>query len=270
MSDAITSELRRIECDHGVRILYACESGSRAWGFESVDSDYDPRFIYVHPRDWYLSIEQGRDVIEEKAEGDLDLAGWELRKAFRLFRKSNPPMMEWLSSPLVYMEDDVFMSRLRALVPVYYSPARCFLPYRSMAHGNFREYLQGEMVRYKKYLYVLRPVLACLWIERQLPLSALVRVNGGERGSGGEGFRTVPVRFLDLIEALIHPGELRSEIDELLRLKRAAAELDERPRSEPIHAFLRDELERLGEVDLKPWPLADPKELNELFRSTLE
>ena len=82
MHDRIDAALTQIETDHQVRILYACESGSRAWGFASTDSDYDVRFIYVHPRDGYLSVFQGRDVIELPIDNVLDINGWDLRKAY--------------------------------------------------------------------------------------------------------------------------------------------------------------------------------------------
>src|SRR5438093_13788617 len=102
MRERVLEELNRIERHHNVRILLAVESGSRAWGFASPDSDYDVRFIYVHRPEWYLSIEEGRDVIELPAAGSLDISGWDLRKALRLFRKSNPVLMEWIVSPLEY------------------------------------------------------------------------------------------------------------------------------------------------------------------------
>lgn len=102
----ILARLEQIEKDEDVTIFYACESGSRAWGFPSADSDYDVRFIYVRPRDWYLSIdvEEKRDVIERPINDALDISGWDLRKALKLLRKSNPPLLEWLSSPIVYKE----------------------------------------------------------------------------------------------------------------------------------------------------------------------
>ena len=108
--NSVGEELRRIEQAYDVRVLYACESGSRAWGFASQDSDYDVRFIYVHSRDWYLSIEDRRDVIEEPISDSLDISGWELRKTLRLLRKSNPPLLEWLKSPVVYAWDEEFVS----------------------------------------------------------------------------------------------------------------------------------------------------------------
>src|SRR5271154_5671921 len=147
----VGKELRRIEQAYDVRVLYACESGSRAWGFASQDSDYDVRFIYVHTRNWYLSIEDRRDVIEEPISDSLDISGWELRKALRLLRKSNPPLLEWLKSPVVYSQDGEFLAGFRELAAGYYSPVRCFAHYLHMASGNVREYLKGETVWLKKY-----------------------------------------------------------------------------------------------------------------------
>ena len=100
----VLRRLDAVEREEDVRVLYACESGSRAWGFASPDSDYDVRFIYVHRPDWYLSIVDRRDVIERPIVDEYDLSGWELRKTLRLFRKSNPPLIEWLGSPIVYRE----------------------------------------------------------------------------------------------------------------------------------------------------------------------
>lgn len=131
----ILERLAAIEQTEAVRILYACESGSRAWGFASPDSDYDVRFIYVRPRDWYLSIdlECRRDVIERPIAGVLDINGWDLRKALQFMHKSNPPLFEWLHSPLVYRAQAGFREAMQALTPAYYSPTglRLALP----AHG---------------------------------------------------------------------------------------------------------------------------------------
>src|ERR1043166_5445755 len=145
--------LTDIEQTEAVRVLYAVESGSRAWGFESTDSDYDVRFLYVRPRDWYLSIdvETKRDTIEKPITDDLDVSGWDLRKALKLFRKSNPPLLEWLQSPIVYLERFSTAVRLRELTKEYFSPKSCLHHYLHMAEGNFRQYLQTEIVRLKKY-----------------------------------------------------------------------------------------------------------------------
>lgn len=94
MREEILKRLTDIEGEEDVKIFYACESGSRAWGFPSADSDYDVRFLYRHPEEWYLSVdlEEKRDVIERPINDDLDISGWDLRKALKLLRKSNPPL----------------------------------------------------------------------------------------------------------------------------------------------------------------------------------
>src|ERR1051325_12100355 len=102
MRDVIQRKIAQIGQEEQVQVLYACESGSRAWGFASTDSDYDVRFVYCHPSNWYLSILDRPDVIERPIENDVDLSGWDVRKALQLFRKSNPPLLEWLDSPILY------------------------------------------------------------------------------------------------------------------------------------------------------------------------
>lgn len=138
----ILRRMRVAEKEHGVRVLLAVESGSRAWGFESPNSDYDARFICLHPMEWYLSVdlEEKRDVIEYPIVDDIDLNGWGIRKALRLFSKSNPTFVEWIQSPLVYIEHGSFANRVRSL-----------LHYRSMARTNYRGYLKEEQVPLKKY-----------------------------------------------------------------------------------------------------------------------
>src|SRR5262249_9363242 len=112
MREYILNELSRIEKEHDVRVLMAVESGSRAWGFASPDSAYDVPFIYVHNRDWYLSVFEGRDTIEEMLPQSLDLSGWDLRKTLRLFSNCNLALNEWLGSPIVYSEVPDFRQRL--------------------------------------------------------------------------------------------------------------------------------------------------------------
>ena len=249
----VLERLAAIEQAESVRILYACESGSRAWGFASPDSDYDVRFIYVHPRDWYLSIdlERRRDVIERPIEDVLDINGWDLRKALQLMRKSNPPLFEWLHSPLIYRAQPQFREAMRALTPAYYSPLGCAWHYLHMARGNDRDYLHGDRVRLKKYLYVLRPLLAVRWLE------------------SGRG--VVPMPFRELVETLIPPGELRDAIEHLLRLKQSGAELAWGPRIPALSDWIKVELARLtaGPTALAPAAKPDPEPLNALFRAWL-
>lgn len=248
-SRQIQIELEQIERDEDACIVYACESGSRAWGFESQDSDYDVRFIYVRPTPWYLSVEPGCDVIERPVDGTLDISGWDLRKTLQLLRKSNPPLLEWLQSPLVYRQHTGVISRIRQLAPEYYRPVACHYHYLHMAQGNYREYLQGEQVCLKKYFYVLRPVLACLWIE--------------------QGHGIVPMEFLTLAERVLDDGELKTAIQELVRRKQAAEELQRGPRIPVISDFLDRELARLAEKQAPPATRTSTADLDRAFRQCL-
>ena len=246
----ISLELRRVESECGVRVLYACESGSRAWGFASTDSDFDVRFLYVHPRDWYFSIEDRRDVIERMLPDDLDLSGWELRKALRLLRKSNPSLLEWLYSPLVYEQNSAFLSEFRALAAQCYSARNCFSHYFSMARGNYQGHLRGPEIKLKKYLYVLRPLLAAQWIER--------------------GLGQPPVEFSVLVDALLPSGELRAALDDLLQRKRAGGELDVAPPIAPLQRFIEAEIARLATISLPETQPCALETLNIFFRDWVE
>lgn len=166
MTPQILEALAAIEREHAVRVLYAAESGSRAWGFASPDSDYDVRFVYVHARDWYLRLGEPRDVIEQMLPDDLDVSGWDLRKALRLFARSNVALYEWLGSPIVYREDPAFAAPARALVARHFQPAAALHHYLGTARTTFHEHLSGETIRLKKVFYFLRPILACRWIEQ--------------------------------------------------------------------------------------------------------
>ena len=163
---AVIEKLKKIEHEHSVKVLYAAESGSRAWGFASTDSDYDVRFIYVHLKDWYLSIEPKRDVIEIPLDGDLDISGWDFPKALGLFRKSNPALYEWLQSPIVYVKPHPSIEELKRMSFEYFSSRSCLMHYFSMADKNLREQISESAIKLKKYFYILRPLFACEWIEK--------------------------------------------------------------------------------------------------------
>ena len=250
MKERVKEELTRVEQEHEVKVLLAVESGSRAWGFETTDSDWDCRFVYVHRKNWYLSVQKRRDVIEEMLPGDLDLAGWELRKALNLFYKSNPPLLEWLRSPITYLEDEEAMVRWRDLVPDFASPQRCFHHYLSMASGNYKDYLKSDPVRLKKYLYVLRPLLACKYIETH--------------GTW------VPMEFDVVLDATLEGGELRERIDMLVERKKAGEELGTGAADPVIDGFITQEMERLqGAIPEQGLP-PSVEPLNEYFRWAID
>jgi uncharacterized protein len=245
----ILDRLREIEEKYSVKIVYACESGSRAWGFPSADSDYDVRFIYLHPTQWYLSIKSGRDVIEEPILDEFDINGWDLRKALGLLHKSNPPLLEWLGSPIVYLEDSNVVQKIRSALPLFYSHVNCFSHYLHMAERNFREYLKGETVRTKKYFYVLRPVLAMQWIEQELGL--------------------VPTDFNILVQQLVKDPVLLNDIQNLLKEKMSGAELQEGKRIDSISTFIESEIERLLKIKRVKEDQGPVSVLDDLFQSSL-
>lgn len=250
MTSTILENLARIEREHNVRILYAVESGSRAWGFASKDSDYDVRFIYLHPVECYLSIRKRRDVIECPISGVLDISGWDLPKALGLFLKSNPPLLEWLGSPVVYFDRYRLAERLRHLMSVYYSPRRCLLHYLHMAKGNFREYLKGDVVRIKKYFYVLRPILACSWIEKHNTMP--------------------PTEFAELYRDAGLPHSLTAAIDGLLVRKMTGNEMVMERRIDVINDFLEQQIERCSLLAEEMDSLnVDETALDELFREMM-
>lgn len=228
----VLEALDAIEREHDVRVLFACESGSRGWGFASPDSDYDVRFVYVPRLPWYLTVHPGRDVIELPISDALDVSGWELRKALGLLHRSNPTLLEWLDSPVIYRAHAGHRARLHALAAAYFHPVRGRHHYLSMAKKNFRGDLQGETVRLKKYLYVLRPLLAVDWVDA--------------------GLGRPPMRFAELVAGTVTDASLRAEINALLAVKMAAGEAKEGPRFDAIHAFIE---RRLAAAETAPEPV---------------
>jgi len=225
MKETILAQLNEIEKNHNVVILYACESGSRAWGFPSADSDYDVRFIYLRPVKWYLTVEEKRDVIEVPINDQLDINGWDLKKALQLFRKSNPPLMEWLGSPVVYMDKYSIRSSLREMGKNHYSPLTCFHHYLGTARNHYREATQGEGIKIKSYFYTLHTLLATHWVKA--------------------GYGIIPTEFEILLERMVTSSTLKAETQELLNFKKTGAEKDHKPHLPRISEYIEAELARL-------------------------
>lgn len=248
----IMRRLARTEREEGVRIVLAIESGSRAWGFASPNSDFDVRFIYAHPTDAYLAVdlEERRDVIEYPITDDIDLNGWDIRKALRLFWRSNPAFVEWIQSPICYIESGAFAAGARELLPQVYSQESGIHHYRSMAKTNYRGYLRADKVPLKKYFYVLRPLLSVLWMERY--------------GTAA------PIEFGRLLHLVVDQPELTAAIDNLLAQKRLAPELGLAAPVTSINAFIESELARLEAVNPRRSQRPEPvPRLNALFQATL-
>ena len=206
INSTILSYLEDIEHQYDVRVLLAVESGSRARGLFSDESDWDVRFVYVNKLDWYLNVNEGRDVIEEMFDDNIDMVGWELSKTLRLFQKSNPSLMEWLHSPVVYRADEDFLSRMRAMEPVYFNPIKTMYHYESLYIKHDKRYLQDSTNPLKRFLHYLRGILSCRWLEQHKTMP--------------------PVLFSELVKATVDDDSIRQKINVLIALKRQTKEND--------------------------------------------
>lgn len=257
MEELIRRKLKKIEEAYRVRILFALESGSRAWGFETASSDYDVRFIYIHPPEWYLSIDpQGvgskKDVIAYPIEKGLDIFGWEITKALRLFRKSNPTILEWLGSHPIYIQDHVFVNQLLAFEKDVFNPIPIRHHYFNLAMGNHKKHFLGVEVKIKIYLYVIKSLLACVWIEKNKSFP--------------------PVRIQDLLLLLEDEDEfIKREVEQLIEIKKLGGERTFISLYPAINHYIENQFSSIQQ-SLSPQKASSNdgmKQLDQLFRDTL-
>jgi predicted nucleotidyltransferase len=241
----IQEKLCEIEEKEHVKILHCVESGSRAWGFASPDSDYDVRFIYARDTEHYLKLEKTRDTIEWQLDEVLDINGWDIQKAFRLLHTSNPTLFEWDSSPIVYRTTEEWLAVKRIISDYFLSKSGVY-HYLHTARGNYREFLRGESVKLKKYFYVLRPILACKWImDHKTP---------------------PPMLFSELLNAKADIA-IRPLIEQLLKQKAKTIEMGEGPRIDALNDYIETNLVSVAEAveKMPPEKKADWGELDRLF-----
>jgi predicted nucleotidyltransferase len=218
----IEAALGRIETERGVRVLLAVESGSRAWGFPSSDSDYDVRFVYVATIDDYLSLAARRDVIEQPIADDLDVNGWDLRKALGLALRSNAVVIEWLCSPLRYRDDPSLTTPLRDIVLAAAQLPALEYHYDRMARRAFADIAGAVRPRLKRYFYALRPALALRWLRaRRMP---------------------PPMDLASLLAGADVPTPLVDTVAELIARKAAAHEGDTVDRVPVVDTYLQQTL----------------------------
>ena len=226
VQEIIPAKLKEIEARENIRVIHCVESGSRAWGFASPDSDYDVRFIYVRPIEYYLRLDKTRDVIEWQLDDTLDINGWDLQKALRLLHSSNPTLFEWNNSPIVYKTTPEW-AEISAIIGHFFQKKAGLYHYLSTAKKNYREYLKGDMVKPKKYFYVLRPILACRWIlEKQTP---------------------PPMLFSELADACLDE-DLVPAVSDLLRLKMETPEMGLGPRIDVINDYLDASIDEVDQL----------------------
>ena len=257
----VLAYLTKISETHNVKILYAAESGSRAWGFASADSDYDVRFLYAHPLEHYLSfnVELADDTIQKMYQSeDLDLVGWDIRKALHLFTRSNGLLLEWLRSPICYKESNPAIATLRTVARNHFNPTALCYHYYRLGKNNAREFLKGDTVSLKKYLYVLRAFIAVDFIRERCELPY--------------------VDFPMLLEHTSTFNEdvraIKSEVEALINHKRKTRELGEGKRIPALDTYISQALDvnekefdsyRKGGLRQRDW---DAK-LNAIFREAI-
>ncbi len=243
----ISAQLQQLAIQEQIVILYACESGSRAWGFPSPDSDYDVRFIYLRPLEWYLSIEDRRDTIDLPINSLLDINGWDLRKALKLFKGSNSVIYEWIQSPIIYQANSNLAQELLDLATSCYHPRAGIYHYLNMTTNCYREHLQSATVKLKKYFYALRPILAAKWIVQ---------------------YQTCPpMVFSALLTLISDRQDILAEIDRLLTIKATANETTTISVSQILNNFIQAEINNCElAVKLIPKHDNDSFALNNLFK----
>jgi predicted nucleotidyltransferase len=250
MTETVLQKLLELEQLENIKILYACESGSRAWGFASPDSDFDVRFIYARPIDDYLGITDLPDNVGLPVNEVLDIGGWDIKKALKLFLKSNSTLYEWLQSPIIYQEDSAFVDDLRKLMSQYFSLRSGANHYLSMAHNTLRDDLQTEQVKLKRYFYALRPALACLWIVEK---------------------QTVPPMEFEHLSVMVTDTRVQNAINELLKRKKIADENALIASVPLLNQWLSDTLDYCKEqIAALPSEKKSPDELNNIFRKYIQ
>lgn len=249
MRETILEKLDEIEKRESIKILHCIESGSRAWGFASPDSDYDVRFIYVRPKNFYLRLDRTDDVIEWQLDDTLDISGWDLKKALILLHKSNPTLFEWNSSPIVYRTTDEWQ-KISAVINRYFVAKSGLYHYLSTAKRNYSEYLKGETVKLKKYFYILRPLLACKWILAEGTPPPML-------------FRTLMEKYLD--------EEIKPDVEKLLDMKMDTPEIGEVKRFDRVNDYLDRSIDEIDGI-IAGLPAEDARdwdELNKIFLSII-
>ena len=247
MKEQILNKLEEIESDKKIEILFAVESGSRAWGFASPDSDYDIRFVYKHNKDWYLNLWEQKDSIQFMTEEDLDGSGWDVRKALKLLAKSNASFLGWLFSPIVYRENPIFLNEIKELAANNFNPVSGFYHYHSMNRG-FEETLGSDKMTLKSFFYAIRTALSAKWVYEK---------------------NTIPPVFFKELYPLID-SEYHGMLDDLILLKSKHIEKSNEP-VDPVLIELVKQLVKENDsvkndlINRKP----KPEEFNNLFLKTI-
>lgn len=230
IQQVIQRRIQQVEEEHGVRVLYAVESGSRAWGFASPDSDYDVRLIYARPVQDYIRIQPIPDTLTSPLdEYQIDLHGWDLSKASGLLRKSNNAIMEWLYSPIVYREVSPIIESWRELVQQYGSRKRLAFHHMSLIQQHLIRFIYGhEEVSLKKYFYLFRSLLSIRWIEEHQTIP--------------------PIQIHELLAGVQIDNLIQTKLQEYLALKKNVLEVEKIPNDPTVVEWFEQEKSRLEQL----------------------
>jgi hypothetical protein len=252
MEEKIKKYLSDLEKEKGIEILLACETGSRAWGFPSPDSDFDVRVIYKHEKDWYLSLTEEKDTIEYFLDNnEIDISGWDLRKSLRLLWKSNPPLLERIQSPIIYKVNNDFLTGINLVAQKTYSRIATIHHYLSMAKKASEEVVSSKEFKLKKFFYALRASVACLWILKKEEIP--------------------PIEFGKMLNGLDLPTNLKTRIGELIEIKSTISETYLHKGENELIEFMKTCIERAdSESQNLPASKGQISEINEFFRQTLD
>lgn len=251
METKIKEYLEEIEKNKNIEILLACETGSRAWGFPSPDSDYDVRIIYKHHKNWYLSLKEEKDSITYFFENnDIDISGWDLRKSLRLLSKSNPPLLERIQSPIIYKVNEKFLKGINEVAMNSYSKIATMHHYLNMSKNCLDELTNAEEYKLKKFFYALRTSVACKWII--------------------ETDKIPPIELEKMLDELNLASKITERIKELIKIKKNVSESYFHKGEDDILDFIKECL-ALAELNAKNLPKSKGNnlDLDNFFRSTI-
>ena len=225
----IQTHLDRIEREHDVTIIVAIESGSRAWGFPSPDSDFDVRFIYAHPKDWYIQLSPQRDVIEVPINPVLDISGWDIRKAMSLANSGNAVVQEWLISPIVYRKHDLLEPALKQKIAGAFNAKSAYHHYYSMANGMLDD-VSGAEIKLKRFFYFARATLSATWIVQKQVMP--------------------PIEFKKLLDGLTEDVAVIGAFDRLIQAKSRLGESEVLVVDTECLAFVMQAITRFTDDDI--------------------
>lgn len=249
MTDRISAALHRLEQEKDCRILFAVESGSRAWGFASPDSDYDIRAVFVRPLSAYLRVGgEADETFSAMLPDDLDIVGWDLRMYLRHLLKSNASVLEWLDSPIVYL-DSGLRQELCGMKEEFVKPVSVAFHYASLLRHSLEDFDADGTIRIKKLCYALRAGLCARWAVKRETMP--------------------PTRFADVLAGTDLSSAERGAIDDLLSVKANAGEVVRVTPSPALLPLIADRLDELAEMKVQK-PESDAATLREkadtLFR----